>query len=666
MKKKLADEKSPYLQKAARQKINWLPYCEEAFRKAKEEGKAVFLSSGAGWCHWCHVQAAESFEDPQVVEQLNKDFICIKIDRDLRPDIDRRYQEALAAMGHGGGWPLSIFLTPEGKPFYGGTYFPPVDSMGRPGFKKVLTEVSQFYAQNKEKAQEYSDRVIEHLRQGLLAKPEPSEKEKGSAEEQISASSLEAAVMDMLKDFDPRNGGFGNYPKFPMPGAIRFLSGQYFRDKNLSLGDAIKRTLTAMATGGVYDQIGGGFHRYSTDASWIIPHFEKMAEDNAWLLVNYLEGFHLFGEPLFKKTALGIIDFAKGVLSDLQGGFYSSQDADITPEDEGGYFTWTQEDFKAVLEGDELQVASLHFLHENGAMPHGEKKKHVLFIAMGPEEVAQKTGLDAGMVRSLIESAKGKLLAARSRRELPFVDKSLYSSVNGLFVSAYLYAWRVFGDAYLKDFALLSLNRMLKENLRDGILYRSGDVPGVLDDYAHMTGALLDAYENTGQAEFLEKAEGLALTLQKDFLDGQSGGFFDSREEVMGLKFRNVEDIPHPSANAQLIWHFLRLSAITGNASYMETAKGSLLAFADRAKGLGIHAGTYFYALDGFYNYMALNVEAAAESPLAAAARNVFRPHKIVSYGKDLGRVTPCVTGRCLQAVTDPGALEKVISSPSV
>ncbi len=666
--KKLADEKSPYLRKAARQKINWMPYCEEAFTKAKQEGKAVFLSSGAGWCHWCHVQAEESFEDPEVAEMLNRDFVCIKLDRDLRPDIDRRYQEALAAMGHGGGWPLSIFLTPEGKPFYGGTYFPPADSMDRPAFKKVLAEVAQFYSQNREKAHEYSERVMEHLRHGLLSSLEQPAAEGG--EEKINASCLEDAEMDMLKEFDPQNGGFGKYPKFPMPGAIRFLSGRYFMEKSPSLGDAVRRTLMSMATGGVYDQLGGGFHRYSTDASWIIPHFEKMAEDNAWLLVNYVEGFYLFGEPLFKKTALGIIDFAKSVLSDPQGGFYSSQDADITPKDEGGYFTWTEEDFKSALEGDELAVASLHFLHENGAMPHDGKKKYVLFIAMEAGDVARKTGLDAERVSELIESAKGKLLASRSGRETPFVDTTLYSSVNGLFISAYLSAWRLLGDAYLKDFALLSLDRILKENLRDGVLYRSGDVPGVLDDYAHMTGALLDAYETTGQAEFLEKAEGLALALQKDFsLDGQAGGFFDSRQEVVGLRFKNVEDIPHPSANAQLIWHFIRLSAITGKDGYMKAAKDSLMAFADRAKGLGIHAGSYFCALDGFYNYMVLNVEADAEkSPLASAARNTYRPNKIISYGVDAskGRVTPCMPGRCLEAAADASALEKMVSNPAV
>ena len=663
--RQLSDEKSPYLRMAAKQKINWMPWCDEAFSNAKEEGKAVFLSSGAGWCHWCHVQAAESFEDPEVADILNKDFICVKIDRDLRPDIDRRYQEALAAMGHGGGWPLSIFLTPEGKPFYGGTYFPPVDSMGRPAFKKVLAEVAQFYSQNKDKAYEYSDRVIEHLKQASIEKRGPAEKA------EPDRASLETATMEMLREFDPQNGGFGNYPKFPMPGALRFLSSQYFRDKNPAVGEAIKKTLSAMATGGVYDQLGGGFHRYSTDATWTIPHFEKMAEDNAWLLINYVEGFYLFGEPAFKETARGIIDFVRTVLSDPEGGFYSSQDADITPEDEGGYFTWTKGDFEKTLSGDEFEAAAPHLFHEQGVMPHGEnqQQKNVLFAAMGPEEIAQKnqkTGLDVEHVAALIESAKKKLLAARSLRQQPFVDKTIYSSINGLLISAYLAAWRLLGDDYLKDFALLSLKRILKENLRDGVLYRSGDVPGVLDDYAHMIGALLDAYENTGNREFLAQAEGLASVLEKEFMEGQAGGFYDSRGEVVGLRFRNIEDIPHPSANAQLIWHFLRLSVMTNKNDYLKTAKDSLEAFADRAKGFGIHTGAYYYALGGFFNYMALNVEAEREGPLATAAKNVFRPHKIIFYREEEGRVTPCMAGRCLEAVTDAAALEEIVSTPEV
>ncbi len=665
--RKLSEEESPYLRKAARQKVNWLPYSEEAFKRALEEGKPVFLSSGAGWCHWCHVQAKECFEDEATAEMLNKNFICVKIDRDLRPDIDRRYQEALAAMGQGGGWPLSIFLTHEGKPFYGGTYFPPEDAMGRPGFKRVLMEVAKFYGENMEKAHEYGDRVIEHL------KPRPLEKVR------ISRSSIDDAAREVLADFDLQNGGFGKYPKFPMPGAMSFLAGRYFifTGGNQAAGEAIEKTLSAMAKGGIHDQLGGGFHRYSTDAAWIIPHFEKLAEDNAWLLMNYIEGFHLFGNgPLFRKTALGIIDFARTALSDPEGGFYASQDADVTPEDEGGYFTWSREEFQSALEGEELQIASMHFLHEKGAMP-GEglaetvkSNRHVLFVAMEPEEISGKTGIGFERVNSLIESARRKLLAVRFKRQEPFVDKTLYASLNGLFISAYLAAWRAFEDPYTKDFALLSLKRVMSENFRGGILYRSAGVHGMLDDYTHMTGALLDAYENTGEREFLQQAEGLALALERDFWDSQSGGFFDSRQEVVGLRFKNIEDIPHPSANALLIWHFVRLAALTGKEDYMRRAEESLEVFSGRAKGLGVHAGAYYFALDGFYNFMSLKVEADFKDALAEAARGVWRPHKIIFYdgqtsGKK-GAVMPCLKGRCLEAAGDAGALRKVIGNPII
>ena len=652
--RKLSEEESPYLRKAARQKVNWLPYCEEAFARAREEGKPVFLSSGAGWCHWCHVQAEECFEDEDTAAFLNREFICIKIDRDLRPDVDRRYQEALAAMGQGGGWPLSIFLTCEGKPFYGGTYFPPEDTADRPGFKRVLLEVSKFYRESAEKAHEFGSRVIDHLR------PRPLEKQK------ISRSSADDAAREMLADFDPQNGGFGKHVKFPMPGVMSFLAGIFFARGNPEVGEVIEKTLVSMAKGGINDHLGGGFHRYSTDPAWIIPHFEKLAEDNAWLLMNYIEGFHLFGNPLFKDTARGIIDFARSVLSDPGGGFYASQDADVTPGDEGGYFTWGPDDFGKILQGEELQIASMHFLHEGGAMPH-EGGKRVLFIAMEPVEISRKTGIGLAQVNSLIESARGKLLAARSKRQQPFVDKTLYAGLNGLLISAYLAAWRVFDGDYLKDFALLSLERIMNENFRGGGLYRSAGVPAMLDDYTHIIGAHLDAYENTAKPEYLARAEELALTLARDFWDRESGGFFDSREEVAGLRFKNIEDIPHPSANALLIWHFVRLAAVTGKDAYMKMAEESLEIFSARAKGLGVHGGAYYFALDGFYNYTTLKVEAGFDSHLARTARKVFRPHKIVFYGApDVNAVTACLKGRCLEAVRDAGSLELTIKKPVI
>jgi uncharacterized protein YyaL (SSP411 family) len=287
---RLANEKSAYLKHAAKQGINWYPWCEEAFERAKKEDKPIFLSTGAIWCHWCHVMARECFEDEEIGRLLNNHFITIKLDRDERPDIDRLYQQAVSIMGVGGGWPLSVFLTPEKKPFFGGTYFPPEDRQGRPGFKKVILAVSEFYKSKKDEISEYTTRLLTSLHPESL-KPE-----------EIDEAIIENAVSKIISDFDPQNGGFGSAPKFPMTGAVEFLINRSVLKGEKSAGHAVKKTLESMARGGIHDQLGGGFHRYSTDEFWIIPHFEKMADDNAWLLRNYAGAYTVFEEDEFKEV----------------------------------------------------------------------------------------------------------------------------------------------------------------------------------------------------------------------------------------------------------------------------------------------------------------------------------------------------------------------------
>lgn len=364
---RLSGEKSAYLRHAAHQKIDWHPWSDEVFEKARRENKPVFLSTGAVWCHWCHVMAKECFEDEEVTRLLNEHFLNIKLDRDERPEIDRRYQKAVIAMGSPGGWPLSVFLTPDRKPFFGGTYFPPDDLYGRPGFKRVLRSVVEFYHTNGIRVYEYSDRVMDFLKTA----PMPSG--------EIGGSLLDQAVRDILSEYDPQNGGFGKMPKFPMPGAMEFLMRRYFFTGNESVGLVVRKTLEAMAKGGFHDQLGGGFHRYSVDEGWIVPHFEKMADDNSWLLRNYVDAYALFGDRYFRDVAKGVTGFFRDVLSDPEGGFYASQDADVTPDDEGGYFTWREKDFRKVLNDDEYRALSLHLLHERGAMHHDPSKKVPLY-----------------------------------------------------------------------------------------------------------------------------------------------------------------------------------------------------------------------------------------------------------------------------------------------
>ncbi len=650
---RLSREKSAYLKHSAQQKIDWYPWSEEAFERAEKENKPVFLSTGAIWCHWCHVMAKECFEDEEIVRILNERFVSIKLDRDERPEIDRRYQRAVAAMGNGSGWPLSVFLTPDKKPFFGGTYFPPEDASGRPGFKNVLKTVADFYLTKKGEVLEYADNLSAFL------KPETS------AKGEINRSLLEQAEGAIVSQFDPQNGGFGSSPKFPMPGALEFLIGRFFFTGRESTGHAVKKTLEAMAKGGFHDQLGGGFHRYSVDEGWIMPHFEKMADDNAWLLKNYINAYSLFDESYFREVAEDITRFLRNVLSDPAGGFYASQDADVTPDDEGGYFTWTDEDFKRVLTGVEYKVLSLHLCHEKGTMHHNESKK-VLFIAHEPEEIAKETGMDPDRVKEIIGSGRKKLLQERDMRKAPFIDRTLYTSLNGMLIAACLCAFRVLRDEWLRDFSLKSLERIMASRFIDNKLFHSAGVRAVLDDYIYLIEALIGAYEVTGKRSYLDRAAKMMDLCTERFWDKNSGGFFDTDEKVLGIRLKAVEDIPHPSSNSLGIVQMLKLYHMTANESYLLSAEAALKAFSGDAKDMGIHGGYLFYALDSYFSMIKLTIETAPGSELADAAVTSFNPYKSIVYSEHKGCVTPCLaTGVCLEPIYSAPKLRDFLRHPS-
>ncbi|MEW6109560.1 MAG: thioredoxin domain-containing protein [Nitrospirota bacterium] len=641
---RLSNEKSAYLKHSSSQKIDWYPWSEEAFEKAKQEDKPVFLSSGAIWCHWCHVMAGECFADDGIADLLNEYFVCIKLDRDERPEVDRRYQHAVAAMGHGGGWPLSVFLTPDKKPFFGGTYFPPEDRGGRPGFRKVLEEVARFYRSKRDEITKFTDRLIEFLQ------PEPM------MQEEIQKNNLEQAVESILSEYDAQNGGFGASPKFPMPGAVEFLMNRYFLTGNKAIGFCVKKTLEAMAKGGFHDQLGGGFHRYSTDEAWIIPHFEKMADDNAWLLRNYIDAYSLFGNKYFKDVAEGIIAFTGDVLSDPDGGFYSSQDADVTPEDEGGYFTWKEEDFRRILNDEEFMVLSLHFFNDRGSMQHDGSKK-VLFDAMGAEEIAAKTGKELIDVIEIINTGRGKLLRERMKRESPFIDRILYTSLNGMMISSYLKAYRVLKDGKMKDFALKSLQKIRKKHLIDTELYHSEGVKAVLDDYIYLIDAFIAAYEVTGEQSYLSNADELMEICIKKFRDNNEGGFLDSEEEILDIRIKGIEDIPHPSANAVAVILMLKLYHMTGKEEYHQSAESALKVFSAKARDMGIHSGYYYCALDAYFNMLKLDMHTKSGSELAEAALESFIPYSSFVYSEDKGYIVPCKNNICYEPVERPDSL---------
>jgi uncharacterized protein YyaL (SSP411 family) len=547
-------------------------------------------------------------------------------------------------MGAGSGWPLSVFLTPDKKPFFGGTYFPPEDTQGRPGFKSVLRAVSNFYKTKRGDVAKYSAQVMDALKPEVLL---PGD---------LSKSALDEAVKDILSRFDYEHGGFGTAPKFPMPGALEFLLRRSLADPDPSLGRVCRATLDAMALGGFHDQIGGGFHRYSVDEAWIVPHFEKMADDNAWLLRNYIDGYALFGDERYKDVARGIIDFTRDVLSDPGGGFYASQDADVTPDDEGGYFTWTDDDFKRVLPDEEYAVLTLHLFHERGHLHH-DPSKSVLAVAGEPEAIARKLGKPIAEVLEIVGRGKQKLLRERNQRVAPFIDRTLYTSLNGMLITSYLRAFRVLGDPSLKDFALLSLNRILRDRLIGNILYHSEGVPAMLDDFIYLMEALIAAYEGTGARNHLDRAEALMTECVEKFGDSE-GGFFDTEGEVLGTRLKRVEDIPHPSANSIAVMLLVKLFSLTGKESYRAAAEKALKIFSRAARETGVHAGAYFCALDAYFSMLKVTVEADPGSDLSRAALALSGPYSTIAYGENNGRVIPCVNETCFNPITDPARLK--------
>jgi uncharacterized protein YyaL (SSP411 family) len=642
---RLANEKSAYLKHAAHQKVDWYSWSDEAFERARREDKPVFLSTGAVWCHWCHVMAKESFEDDETAGFLNGLFISVKLDRDERPDIDRRYQQAVAAMGSGGGWPLSVFLTPEKEPFFGGTYFPPEDIHGRPGFKKVLKAVSDFYKTKRGEAGEYARKVMEALKHEALSMGD------------INEPLLAEAERAMLSLVDHENGGFGIAPKFPMPGAVEFFLRRSVKSADRSSGHAAHRILEAMAGGGFHDQLGGGFHRYSVDAAWIVPHFEKMADDNAGLLKNYIDGYAMFGDERFRDVAMGIITFTREVLSDPTGGFYASQDADVTPDDEGGHFTWTEEEFRDVLDPEEYAVLAAFLLHDSGRMHHAPEK-NVLYAPRPLQEIAKSLGKNVDDLQRLIQSGKKKLLAARTRREAPFIDTTRYASLNGMLISAYFHAFAVLGDESIREFGVKSLERILRERLVNGRLTHTEDVPAVLDDYVNLIDALIAAYEATAEQRYLQQADELMTVCLQKFYDAGEGGFFDTEEEVLGTRLKRIEDVPHPSANAVAIMVLLKLFLLTGKDGYRRSAEQTLRIFAGVAREMNVHAGSYFCALEALFRMLKLTVEAAPEGGLAKAARALAgQTYTAIVYGEDHGRVIPCKQNVCHEPLMDPARL---------
>jgi len=598
----LSKASSAYLRSAMHQPIYWHEWSEEAFALARKENKPILLDIGAVWCHWCHVMDRESYDDPAVAQIVNERFVPVKVDRDERPDIDSRYQVAVSSISGQGGWPLTAFLTPDGKPFYGGTYFPPQDHYGRPSFKRVLLAISDAFREKHGEVTEQAQMV-----EAAIAQAESF----AGRSADFSAGVIDAIRKSAIGMFDPQNGGFGSAPKFFHPAAIDLLIDSYIRTGDTQTRNAFLTTLEKMAHGGVYDQLAGGFHRYSVDERWVVPHFEKMSYDNSELLKNYVHAYQATGSEFLAGVARDIMRWIDEWLSDRdRGGFYASQDADYSMEDDGDYFTWTLAEVREVLSEDEAKVAALHYdINEIGEMHHNPAKT-VLYQSAAPEDIGARLSLPAERVRELLDSANKKMYAARLQRPTPYVDKTVYVGWNSMMVSAYLQAARVLDLPDSRRFALRSLDRILSDGWSKGrglahVLAYSDPaadqrgVNGLLDDYAFTANACLDAYEATSALSYFTFARNIGDAMIAEFFDPVAGGFFDAPDAggqalgVLGTRRKPFQDSPTPAGNSVAAIVLQRLYTYTNDPGYRDKAEQTLEVFAGIAGQYGIFGATY-------------------------------------------------------------------------
>jgi uncharacterized protein YyaL (SSP411 family) len=644
---RLKDSASPYLRSAAHQPIDWHEWSDAAFARAASEDKPILLDIGAVWCHWCHVIDRESYENPDVAKIINENFVAVKVDRDERPDVDSRYQSAISAISGQGGWPLTGFLLPNGKPFFGGTYFPPDDQMGRPGFRRLLLAVADSYKNKRPDLERAANSISDAVAQAEMF---------NGARADFDPGVVDAQIRSITQQFDIKNGGFGRSPKFPHSSAIDLVLERYQQTKEKHLLSIAETTLEKMARGGVYDQLAGGFHRYSVDEKWLVPHFEKMSYDNSELLRNYVHASQVSAkhdwEASFTDAADRIVIWVTKDLADEEnGGFYASQDADYSLDDDGDFFTWTLEEVRAVLTPEESRVIELYYDVEAQGEMHHNSAKNVLWIARGFNEIGETLNRDPWDIVTIKCRAEAKMMEARLRRPVPFIDKTMYASWNAMFVSAFFDASRVLQPSIAemcRGLAVRTIDRMLKEAWSEerGFGHRIGGpaLPGSLDDQVFSVLALLDAYEATLDARYFRAAQRTMDIAIEKYGDAE-GGFFDRSSDAApmgGLDVRRkpFQDSPTPGANSVAAIALIRMHAFTGDARYHELAQKTLEAFAGIAPQYGLFAATYGLAATLFAHHpIQVVVTGPAGDPTAQTLEDAA--HRVYRFGKSVLRVTP-------------------------
>ena len=566
MTNRLQHETSPYLLQHANNPVDWYPWGEEAFEIARRDQKPILLSIGYSACHWCHVMEHESFENEAIAELMNEHFVNIKVDREERPDLDQIYMSAVQMMTQHGGWPMTVFLTPEGVPFYAGTYFPPEDRYNMPGFPRVLISLAEAYQQRPADIRQTAESVLEGLRRSAAT---------SEASQELSTALLDVAYRGTVRNYDPINGGFGSAPKFPPAMSLEFLLRHYHRTGDAEALKIVQHTAQMMARGGIYDHLGGGFHRYSTDSRWLVPHFEKMLYDNALLSRFYLHYYQLSQDDSARQVAEGILDYVVREMTDPHGGFYSTQDADSEGV-EGKFFVWDLNEVKQTLgESNANLFAAYYNVTESGNF----EEKNILNVTRDLNEVAREGGVSVDQLSQILKSGRAKLFDLRERRIKPGRDEKVLTAWNGLMLASFAEAAVILNRPDYGEVARRNADFVLNNLRKDGLLLRTfkdgqAKLNAYLEDYAFLIDGLLTLFETGGESRWLDEAIELTDTMITEFWDEQDGGFFytgNSHEELI-VRSKDFFDNATPSGNSVAADILLRLGLLTGNSDYQRRA----------------------------------------------------------------------------------------------
>ncbi len=606
---RLARERSPYLLQHAANPVEWFPWGDEAFEKAKAESKPIFLSIGYSTCHWCHVMEHESFENSGVAETLNQHFVSIKVDREERPDVDRVYMTFVQATTGSGGWPMSVWLTPDLKPFYGGTYFPPTSRWGRPGFREILQEIARVWSAERDKVVQSAESLTNQLRQVERATP--------GASAVPGAEALARTVSQFHQSFDWRNSGFGDAPKFPRPSELLFLLREHARTGDEYARDMVLRTLRAMALGGLRDHVGGGFHRYSVDAEWRVPHFEKMLYDQAQLVLAYLEGAQISGDTFFSNVAQDTLQYVMRQMTDKGGGFYSAEDADsVPPEDskdsaahksEGAFYLWRADELDTLLGPDAELLKGRFGVEPNGNAPSDPQQefvgKNLLYVAQSVEDLAQRFNRDVEDVGGALTRARIRMFEVQLGRPRPHLDDKVLTAWNGLMIAAFARAARVVpafdnsagaspylaaaqrAAGFIRDQLWQSASETLLRRFRDG----HAEIEGYAEDYAYLIFGLLELFQADGDPAWLEWAVQLQRRQDTLFGDEVEGGWFSTtgRDRSVLLRMKEDYDGAEPTASSVAVMNLLVLAHLTESSQWSEQIDRTLRLFGTRLEQMG-------------------------------------------------------------------------------